>query len=107
MEYLVLIVVCLSVGFSIGWKAREIYARHVLDKFQEKYVNHITETYRKDVININVEHTDGTFFVYRKEDGSYLAHGESMTKLEDILNEKFPGKLFNATPEDLEKLKTR
>lgn len=93
--------------FVIGWKAREYHAQVMIDKLQEKYTDHVLETLRKEVINIKVEDTDGSFFVYRKEDGSYLAHGETMNKLEDILNDKFPGKRFNATPEDLEKLKAR
>lgn len=95
------------VFFGIGWKAREWYAHHIIDQLEKKYSDHLIETFKKDVIDIRVEDSDGSFFVYRKEDGSYLAHGETMKKLEDILNDKFPGKMFNATPEDLQKLKTR
>jgi len=106
-ELLIVYLIFGLIFFGMGWKAREWHARYVLDKLQEKYVSHLAETFKRDVVNIKVEDTDGTFFVYKKEDGSYLAHGENMSKLEDILNEKFPGKFFNATPEDLEKLKTR
>lgn len=103
MELIFVITVIFCLGFFLGWRFREVHAKIVVEKYQEEYI----ESLKKDVINIKVEDSDGTFFVYKKEDGSYIAHGENMTKLEDILNEKYPGKRFNATPEDLKKLNTR
>jgi len=103
MELVIVYLIFGLIFFAMGWKAREVHAKIVVEKYQEEYI----ESLKKDVINIKVEDSDGTFFVYKKEDGSYIAHGENMTKLEDILNEKYPGKRFNATPEDLKKLNTR
>ena len=79
----------------------------MIDKLTEEVAEETLQQFKSKVVDIRVEDHDGQFFVYKKEDGSYLAHGESKTKLEDILMEKFPGKLFNASPEDLQKLESR
>lgn len=106
MEFLVIFifgVVC----FFLGWKIREVVAMRIMSKMVDEISQNTLQEFKKNVVNIRVEDHDGQFFVYQKDDGSYLAHAETKTKLEDILNEKFPGKMFNATPEDLEKLESR
>lgn len=106
MELISIIIVFL-VGFGLGFKFREYIAIRKVEKFNTEFSHNFAESYKANVVEIKVEDDNGIFYVYKKEDGSYLAHGESMSILEDILNEKFPGKLFNTTPEDLQKLKTR
>ena len=107
METFIFLLVFGSICFFFGWKLREVHARRIMDKMVDDISKNTLEEFKKNVVNIRVEDHDGLFFVYDKEDGSYLAHGENKTKLEDILIEKFPGKLFNASPEDLEKLESR
>ena len=104
MEYLI----ALAVGFFLGWTGREVQAKMRIKHYIESMKEEILEDVKKDLINITVDFTnDGDIFVYKKEDGSYLAHGKSRDELEDILEVKFPGKLFNASPEDLKKLEAR
>ncbi len=107
METFLILAILNGVSFFLGWKMRERHAMRVMDQIMEEMVEDTVDEFKKKVINIKVEDHDGQFFVYKKDDGSYLAHGETKNKLEDILNEKFPGKLFNASPEDLEKLDAR
>lgn len=104
METTLLYIFVGAIWFFIGWKAREIHAMRMMNKVIEQVTEDTVDEFRKKVIDIKVESHDGQLFVYKKDDGSYLAHGDNKTTLEDILNEKFPGKLFNASPEDLEKL---
>jgi hypothetical protein len=104
---LIIILIIFFVGFSIGFKFREYVAIRKFQQYNTEFNDKLREKYKENVIHIKVEDVNGVFFVYKKDDGSYLAHGENMTKLEDILNEKFPGKMFNATPEDLTKLESR
>lgn len=82
---------------------REVYAVHLTSKFLK---SKITE-FENNLMHIRIEDDQGEFYVYAKEDNKYLAHGKSKANIENILNEKFPGKLFNASPEDIEKLKSR
>lgn len=104
MEYLVIF----AVGVFIGWQAREVQAKMRIRQYLKEIKNDIIDDVKKDIINITVDFADtGDIFIYKKEDGSYLGHGKSLKELENVLLEKFPGKLFNASPEDLAKLETR
>jgi hypothetical protein len=107
METLIIVFMFGGLCFLIGWKAREYHAMRIMSKVVDEITEGTIEQFKSRVVNIRVEDHEGQFFVYAKDDGRYLAHGETKNKLEDILNEKFPGKYFNATPEDLEKLESR
>jgi hypothetical protein len=111
MENFLVIVIFGGLCFFLGWKTREIYAYRIVDKMMNNMIAEMadkaTEELKKKIINIKVEDHNGQFFVYATDDNRYLAHAESMTKLENILQEKFPGILFNASSEDLKKLHSR
>jgi len=107
MELFLILLVYGAVCFLLGWKMREHHAMRMIDKITDEIAENTLQEFKSKVINIRVEDHEGQFFVYAKDDGRYLAHGENMSKLSDILTEKFPGKLFNASPEDLQKLESR
>jgi hypothetical protein len=107
MEFFLVITIIFGLGFFLGWRLREQIAIKRIQEVTEEIADDVLEEFKSKVIDIYVEDHEGTFFLYKREDGAYLAHGPTMEKLEDILMEKFPGKLFNAKPDDLEKLKSR
>lgn len=107
METFLILAIFGGVCFILGWKLREHHAMRMIDKLSDEIAENTLNEFKSKVINIRVEDHEGQFFVYAKDDGRYLAHGENMKMLESILTEKFPGKLFNASPEDLEKLESR
>lgn len=107
MENFLIIAIFGGLCFYLGWRMREVHAHRIMDKMLNEISEKTVDEFKSKVVNIRVEDHDGTFFVYKKDDGSYLAHGETKTVLEDILMKKFPDKLFNASPEDLEKLESR
>jgi len=55
-------------------------------------------------IQISIELKDSMIYVYNKETSMYLAHGPNKDVVESMLVEKFPGKKFAASTEDLLKL---
>lgn len=107
METLLILAIYGGVCFFLGWRMREQAAIKSINRATEEFAESMVSEFKSKVINIRVEDHEGQFFVYSKEDGAYLAHGETKSKLEDILHDKFPGKLFNASPQDLEKLESR
>lgn len=105
MEYFIFLVI----GFSFGWTGREWMAKRRVSQLKHEYeemMSEAMEEVKKDVVNIKVEMHEDQVFVYKKEDGSYLAHGKTINDLEDILTEKFPGKLFNCSKEELRRLES-
>lgn len=104
MDYLIIF----AIAFYLGWQGREVQAKMRIKHYIEEMKMDIIDDVKKDIINITIDFADtGDIFIYKKEDGTYLGHGKSMKELEDVLLEKFPGKLFNASPEDLAKLEAR
>lgn len=104
MDYFIIF----AVAFYLGWQAREIQAKVRIKRYLAESMQDMIEDVKKDMINITVDFAEtGDIFIYKKEDGSYLGHGKTRNELEDMLEKKFPGKLFNASPEDLAKLEAR
>lgn len=91
----------IAIGFVVGWFLREWYAMRKIDKLIDSINGNMLDEIKKKVVDITIEKSGDFFFVYRKEDGAFLAQGTDIDKLSDILTEKFPGKLFNCSPEDL------
>jgi hypothetical protein len=88
-------------GIIFGWYAREWYAMRKVEKLMDSFGDNMLDEFKKKVIDITIEKSGDLFYVYRKDDGTFLAQGTDIEKLSDILVEKFPGKLFNCSPEDL------
>lgn len=92
------------IGVLLGWKFREIYANYIMLKLVNKMIAAEMDNLKNRIIDVKIEVDKGEFFVYRIDDGSYIAHAQTKNSLEKILNEKFPDKIFNATAKDLRKL---
>ena len=107
METLIFYVVLAVVFFFIGWKMREYHAARIINRMIDQATEESYSQFKSKVIDIRVEEHDEQLFVYRKDDGSYLAHAKTKRDLETMLLEKFPGKLFNASQEDLQKLEIK
>jgi hypothetical protein len=104
MEILVyvLLAFCLwGYGVVCGWKAREKHAlqltQKLLDGLEEK-----EKEESNDKIFISIEKHNGVIYVYDKTTKTFMAQGNNKEELENILRERFPGKTFAASQEDLE-----
>lgn len=102
MEQILIVVISLGVGFVCGWQTREVIAawrvRQLLKEYQETTVKA-----NENLIPIKLEKHSDTYYVYGK-DGQFLAQATSQENLETVLMEKFPGKQFAATPENLKEM---
>lgn len=92
------------IGFIIGWVMRERWAIRKLNNMLGDLNQKIQQTNDDDKIQINIELKDSMIYIYNKETSMYLAHGATKDVVESMLLEKFPGKKFAASTEDLLKL---
>lgn len=105
MEFLVLAVTCFLFfmwGAISGWKAREEYAKKITEKLLEN-LGESVQKQAEDLIQITIEQHAGMFYVYNKQDNTFMAQGKTKEELEDALGSRFPGKRFAASQEELEK----
>ena len=90
MEYLVglAIFVC---GAFVGWKYREYTA---LKMVQELQMEELEEHIENKKIAITVERNADQWFIYKKEDGTFMAQGDTWLSVCDRMAERYPGKRF-------------
>jgi hypothetical protein len=98
--------IAIAGGLLIGWYAREWYAMRKIENLMNNFGDNMLDEFKKKVIDITIEKSGDLFYVYKKDDGTFLAQGHDIDKLSDILVEKFPGKIFNCSPEDLATLES-
>ena len=105
MEFLILFLVSIFFffyGAICGWKAREKHAMKLTGKLVEEIENKIEEE-KKSLIQIIIEQHGEVFYIYNKEDKTFMAQGKNKKELEDALSARFPGKKFAASEEELQK----
>lgn len=98
-EYLYYFITFIS-GLYVGWCLREGVAFYNI----RKTLNAAAETAANIYIPIKVELDASHIYVYNKDTSEYLASAQTASELESILSNKYPGKLFSASTEDLLKL---
>jgi len=103
MEFLILIAVAI-ISFIWGWNTRERVAIRQSSKLLEEFMVKSLETEREELIRIKIEQHDGTLYAYRYEDSSFIAQANDRQELEKRLAEKFPGKRFGCTEDNLKEI---
>ena len=91
-------------AFAHGWIARERTASKRVDELLAQYEEETEREIQENTIKITIEEYKGKLYVYNMDDKSFLASGEDKTQLEANLAERFPGKLFAATKENLKEV---
>jgi hypothetical protein len=102
MEQIIIIVGVFVVGFVAGWKGRESFAtwrvKHMMLDYEEKL-----DSVKESLIPITIEKHSNEYYVYDAK-GQFLVQADSRESLESALMEKYPGKLFATTPENLKEV---
>lgn len=91
----------LVVGIVWGWNARGNYARKRLDMLMKTMETTQAEEPADLPIPIIIEKHNDTFYVYGKDDNTFMAQGDTRWNLEKNLEKRYPGKKFGASPENL------
>lgn len=102
MDILIFIVVGLFVwvmGVLSGWQARERYAQRVLQKLMGEVKE--SEEESEELIQITIEKHNEVFYVYDRKTKTFMGQGKNRDEIEDVLHERFPGKRFGASEQNL------
>ena len=106
IEIFLLLLSCIGLGFVAGWILREKHAMKVVKSIVEKARQEYIEDIKNNIVDVKLEKAGDMYFIYSKDEGTFLAQGKNMEELEDNLTSRFPGKMFNTTPEDLKELES-
>jgi hypothetical protein len=95
-------VILFSLGVNLGWYLREKAAERIVNNILKEMEN--TPTQDEEFINIIIEKHNDTYYVYGKDDNSFLGQAPSRNELEKILGDRFPGKRFMADTANLKEV---
>jgi len=98
------IIITFCISFAFGWVARELYAKYLIAKFLIHVEGSVKEEIEERVTRIIIEKQNGRYFVYSAHDKSFMAQGDSRSQVEDNLAQRYPGKFFAATPDNLKEM---
>jgi hypothetical protein len=103
MEILVLILVGIFLyifGFKRGYEFREKEARQkisdTLDSLEEDFIS--------SLIRVRVEKVNNYLFVYNDKTNEFMAQGKTEEELSEILKQRYPGKRFAASENNLKEV---
>ena len=100
-----IIVGVLILGIIAGWNLRQFVAawrvNQILKEYQDEAgrIKHPADK----LIPITIEEHSGAYFVY-DADGQFMVQANDRASLEASLMEKYPGKMFAVTPENLKQM---
>lgn len=86
-----------AVGMYLGWKYREHTAIKMMERLRLEEVEEYVDN-RK--IAIKVEKMSNIWYVYKEEDGTFMAQGNSWEEVTDRIAERYPEKRFIIDPDN-------
>jgi hypothetical protein len=98
-----MILVSFVVGLVIGWFA----LRALINLKMKRMLSSIVESESPKIINrvdIDIVKLKDRFYVYKREDNSFLVHGDNKQDLIDQLHNRWPDKAFMASPANLKEV---
>lgn len=94
----------LLVGILIGIISTRVYyqVKNTLElKTIENKVREKLAELKEKVINSRIDEMNGALYLYNTDTGEFLCQAATFPELEKVASTKFPGKLFNISPEQL------
>lgn len=98
--FIIAFVLIFVLGISTGWRARELYAQRLLNHILEQHETKETKK-EENVVHIMIEKHHETFYAFERKTDKFLGQAPTRDELDTILTEKFPGKRFGVTPENM------
>lgn len=98
MTEIAIALVGIGIGFSIGWRARELYAQRIVNKYLADAEEQMNDP--KNVMNIEVMKQQDSFYVYNTENGAFITQVKSKEELFKFFKEKHPEKNVMMKKED-------
>lgn len=98
MPEIISLIACLLVGLIVGWRARELYAQVVVNKYLKALE---TSPKQDDAISISIHKESNQYYVTMTETGQFLVQVTSKNELFDYINKSFSDKIVFIKPDQL------
>ena len=76
MDEIIILLCAAGLGFYLGWRMRERYARYII----QKYFNE-AKPQNDDIVNVEITKENNCFYVYNTNSGAFLTQVKSKEEL--------------------------
>ena len=97
MLELVILLVGLSLGASLGWRARELHAQRIVNAMFEQ-----NDKQNEDVMNVQVVKASGQYYIYHADTNAFIVQVKSKDELFEYFKDKYPQKTVMMKKEHFE-----
>jgi len=102
MDQILLLLAVFVGGLIVGWISREQFAVLRINKIIDEFDQQNEKLENDNRIFGRIENNNGIFYMFKVDDGSFLAQGDTHEALSDALRQRFPGKIFLLKKEEFE-----
>jgi hypothetical protein len=103
MEQFVIIFLIFVAGFIFGWESRERAAKKTVERLLDQMEDELDKE-KQNGINIKIERNGDFLYVFDSNTDAFMGQATNRMDLEKVLGEKFPGKRFFATSDNLKEV---
>jgi hypothetical protein len=61
----------------------------------------VSKKIKETIVNVNIEKHGDIFYVFEKETNNFIAQGQTMSEIKEIMQKRFPKKTFVATEDHI------
>lgn len=97
MNEIISFIGCLLIGFYLGWRLRELYARAVVDK----YLKDLDTSTSNNSISLSVHKEKDQYYITKADTGQFLVQVTNKNELFDYINKSFGDKIVFIKPDQL------
>ena len=97
--YITAIIIWLALGFIIGWFTHRRAVHLKIESIMERLEKGLLDS----IITVRIERHADMIYVYRADNGEFMAQGVNERELGEQLAFRFPGKSFAAPGDQIKK----
>lgn len=86
------LIVCGSVFFVLGWKARELHAQRVVNKYLKEADKALTKDMEEHTMHVHIHKEHGCFYIYNSADDTFITQVKSKDEMFDFFKKHYPSK---------------
>ena len=85
------------------WFLMKILEKYLIarNEILREDLEEISKKIKETIVNVNIEKYGDVFYVFEKETNNFIAQGQSMAEIKEIMQKRFPKKTFVATEDHI------
>ena len=85
------------------WLFMKIWVKYLIarNEILREDLEAVSKKIKETIVNVNIERHGDIFYVFEKETNNFIAQGQTMSEIKEIMQKRFPKKTFVATEDHI------